>query len=76
MSSFYTEIYKKIVLYYQELGEKKLLKKSLKNININRKVFLHYSKYKNIPICTLPQFKLILASRLGFLSFAIIFLHL
>ncbi len=69
MSSFDTEIYKKIVLYYQELGEKKLLKKSLKNININRKVFLHYSKYKNIPICTLPQFKLILASRLGFLSF-------
>lgn len=69
MSSFDTEIYKKIVLYYQELGEKKLLKKSLKDININRKVFLHYSKYKNIPICTLPQFKLILASRLGFLSF-------
>lgn len=69
MSSFDTEIYKKIVLYYQELGEKKLLKKSLKDININRKVFLHYSKYKNIPICTLPQFKLILASKLGFLSF-------
>ena len=69
MSSFDTETYKKIALYYKELGEKKLLKKSLKDIGINRKVFLHYSKYKNIPICTLPQFKLILASRLGFLSF-------
>ena len=69
MSSFDTEMYRKIALYYQELGEKKLLKKCLKNININKKVFLHYSKYKNIPICTLPQFKLVLASRLGFLSF-------
>lgn len=69
MSSFDTETYKKIALYYKELGEKNLLKKSLKDIGINRKVFLHYSKYKNIPICTLPQFKLILASRLGFLSF-------
>lgn len=69
MSSFDTEMYRKIALYYQELGEKKLLKKSLKNININKKVFLHYSKYRNIPICTLPQFKLVLASRLGFLSF-------
>ena len=40
MSSFDTEIYKKIVLYYQELGEKKLLKKSLKNINTNKKDYI------------------------------------
>lgn len=69
MSSFDTDMYRKIALYYQELGEKKLLKNSLKDIDIDKKVFLHYSKRKNIPICTLPQFKLVLASRLGFLSF-------
>lgn len=69
MSSFDSDKYRKLSLYYQELGEKKLLKKSLSNLNINKKVYLYYSKRRNIPICTLPNFKLILSSKLGFLSF-------
>ncbi|WP_042272691.1 hypothetical protein [Faecalimicrobium dakarense] len=69
MSSFDADNYRKIALYYRELGEKKLLKKSLSNINISKKVYLYYSRTRNIPICTLPNFRLILASKLGFLSF-------
>ena len=69
MSSFDTKMYKEIALCFKELGEKKLLKRCLKDIDVNKKIFIKYSKYRNIPICTLPQFKLILSSRLGFLSF-------
>lgn len=58
-----------ISLYYNELGQKKLLKKSLVNLNINKKVYIYYSKKRNIPICTLPRIKLILSSKNGFLSF-------
>lgn len=61
--------FKKIVLNYMELGEKKLFKKSLKEISVNKKVFIYYSRRKNIPICALPTIKLILSSRQGFLSF-------
>ena len=69
MTSFDTNSYRKIALYYIELGEKKLLKKSLSSLDINKKVFIYYSRYKNIPICALPKLKFILSSRHGFLSF-------
>ncbi|MEG1311423.1 MAG: hypothetical protein RSD47_05385 [Romboutsia sp.] len=69
MSSFDADKYNKIALYYQELGEKKLLKDSLSIFSVNKKVYLYYSRIRNIPICTLPNFKIILASRIGFLSF-------
>ncbi|MGL6106920.1 hypothetical protein [Romboutsia sp.] len=58
-----------ISIYYNELGQKKLLKKSLISLSINKKVYLYYSKNRNIPICTLPKLKLILSSKQGFLSF-------
>lgn len=60
---------RKISIYYNELGEKKVLKKSLANLNINKRVFLIYSKKRNIPICALPKLKTILSSKQGFLSF-------
>ncbi|RDY24754.1 hypothetical protein CHF27_000725 [Romboutsia maritimum] len=69
MSSFEEVNFRKILLYYSELGEKKLLKNSLKKLNINKKVYLHYSKNKNIPICALPKLRIILTSKQGFLSF-------
>jgi hypothetical protein len=69
MTSFDANNYRKIALYYIELGEKKLLKKSLSSLNINKKVFLFYSKGSNIPICALPRLKTILSSRNSFLSF-------
>lgn len=61
--------FKKIVLCYSELGEKKLLRKTIKQLNINKKVHLYYSRSGNIPICALPKLKLVLASKQGFLSF-------
>ena len=69
MTSFDTNSYRKISLYYIELGEKKLLKKCLSSLDIDKKVFLYYSRYKNIPICALPKLRFILSSRPGFLSF-------
>ncbi|MGL5347784.1 MAG: hypothetical protein ACRDA3_10570 [Peptostreptococcaceae bacterium] len=60
---------RKISIYYNELGEKKVLKKSLANLNINKKVFLIYSKKRNIPICALPKLRTILSSKQGFLCF-------
>jgi len=61
--------FKKIILCYTDLGEKKLFKKSIKNLNTNKKVHLYYSHRGNIPICALPKLKLVLVSRQGFLSF-------
>lgn len=58
-----------ISIYYNELGQKKLLKKSLVNLNINKRVYLYYSKRRNVPICALPKLKIILSSKHGFLSF-------
>lgn len=58
-----------ISIYFNELGHKKLLKISLANLSINKKVYLYYSKRRNIPICALPKLKLILSSKQGFLSF-------
>lgn len=69
MSSFDINSYKKISVYYKNLGEKKLLKKSLNSINIDKKVFMIYFKYKAVPICVLPKLKLVLTSKRGFLSF-------
>lgn len=59
----------KILVSYKELGEKKLIKKSLKDLDINKKVYLHYSTKKQIPICALPRLRLILTSKYGFVSF-------
>jgi hypothetical protein len=61
--------FSKILTYYNELGEKKLLKNSLKELNVGKKVYLYYSKSKCIPVCTLPNLDLILASKEGFVSF-------
>ncbi|SCH07213.1 MULTISPECIES: hypothetical protein [unclassified Romboutsia] len=61
--------FRKIILCYSELGEKKLFKKTIKQLNINKKVHLYYSRSGNIPICALPKLRLVLASRQGFLSF-------
>lgn len=69
MICFSSEDIRKIAIYYNEIGEKKVLKKALSNLDINKKVYLFYSKRKNVPICALPKLKLILSSRQGFLSF-------
>ena len=69
MSSFESVNFRKIMLSYCELGEKTLLKNSLKNLNINKRVHLYYSKSNNIPICALPKLRIILSSKQGFLSF-------
>lgn len=61
--------FKKIVLCYADIGEKKVFKNSMKKLNINKKVHLYYSNKGNIPICALPKLKLVLVSRQGFLSF-------
>ena len=61
--------FNKILYCYHNLGEKRLLKKSLSNLTINKKVFLCYSKNRHIPICALPKLRLVLSSRIGFLSF-------
>ncbi|MGL5328390.1 MAG: hypothetical protein ACRDD7_03910 [Peptostreptococcaceae bacterium] len=60
---------KKIAMCFAELEEKKLFKKSLKELNLDKKVYLYYSHSGNIPICALPKFKFVLVSRQGFLSF-------
>ena len=61
--------FRKIVICFSELGEKKLFKKAIKDIHTNKRVHLYYSNSGNIPICALPRLKLVLASRHGFLSF-------
>lgn len=60
---------RKIILCFSELGEKKLFKKTIKELKINKRVHLYYSHSGNIPICALPKLKLVLVSRQGFLSF-------
>ena len=60
---------RKIAIHYNELGEKRILKNSLANLDINKKVFLFYSKRRDVPICALPKLKIILSSKIGFLSF-------
>lgn len=69
MATFNESNYRKIATYYKTLGEKKLFKSSLKSLSLNKRVFLFYFKYKNIPICALPRLRSILASRHSFLSF-------
>lgn len=69
MTPFDANSYRKIALYYIELGEKKLFKKSLSSLNINKRIFIYYSKNANIPICALPRLRTILSSRNSFLSF-------
>ena len=67
--------FNKIIYCYNDLGEKKLLKKSLSALNINKRIFLFYAKNSHIPICALPKFRLVLSSRSGFLSFCYNFFH-
>ncbi|MDY3960330.1 hypothetical protein [Romboutsia timonensis] len=67
--------FNKIIYCYHDLGEKKLLKKSLSGLNINKKVFLFYARNSHVPICALPKFRLVLSSRSGFLSFCCNFFH-
>ncbi|WP_297133583.1 hypothetical protein [Terrisporobacter sp.] len=57
--------------YYDNLGGKKLFKDCIKDFNsyINKKVYLYYSNKKDTPVCALPKFKILLVTRLGFLSF-------
>lgn len=66
--------FKKIVLCYADIGEKKVFKNSMKKLNINKKVHLYYSNKGNIPICALPKLKLVLVSRQGFCHSVLIFL--
>mgnify|MGYP003297014026 CR=1 FL=1 len=67
--------FNKIMSCYSDLGEKKIIKKSLSELNINKKVFLYYSKNTYIPICAIPKLKLVLSSKSGFLSFCYNFFH-
>ncbi|MEF9990460.1 MAG: hypothetical protein RRZ84_04830 [Romboutsia sp.] len=58
-----------IVASYNDVGGKKLLKKTLKELGIDRRIFLYYSNHRHIPICALPRFRIILTSKQGFVSF-------
>lgn len=69
MASSIESKFTKILIYYSELGEKKLIKTSLNDLKIDKKVHLYYSKKRHIPICALPKLKFVLASRQGFVSF-------
>lgn len=69
MASSIESKFTKILIYYNELGEKKLLKTSLKDLSIDKKVHLYYSKNKHVPICALPKLRFVLTSRQGFVSF-------
>ncbi len=57
--------------YYDDLGGKKLFKNFVKEFNssLDKKVHLYYSQKKDMPICALPKLKMLLVSRIGFLSF-------
>ena len=57
--------------YYNNLGEKKLFKNLVKEFNstLDKKVHLYYSTKKDMPIGALPKLKILLVSRIGFLSF-------
>ncbi len=64
-----TELINKLLIIYSDLGEKKIMKEIVRNINANKKPYLIYFKKKFIPICTLPNLRLILVSKQGFISF-------
>lgn len=57
--------------YYDNLGGKKLFKSCIKEFNskIDKKVHLYYSNKKDTPICALPKLRLLLVTKIGFLSF-------
>ncbi len=67
--SYDSNLINKILIAYEDLGEKKFIKKIVKDINIDKKLYLFYFKRKFIPICTLPKFRIILVSKQGFISF-------
>lgn len=64
-----TYMIKQILTTYEGLGEKKLIKEIVKDIQVNKKLYLLYFKRKLVPICTLPRLRLILVSKQGFISF-------
>lgn len=64
-----TYMIKQILTTYESLGEKKLIKEIVKDIQVNKKLYLLYFKRKLVPICTLPRLRLILVSKQGFISF-------
>ncbi|GAA0862589.1 hypothetical protein GCM10008917_08470 [Paraclostridium tenue] len=67
--NFDNNLINKILVIYEDLGEKKFIKKIVKDINIDKKLYLFYFKRKFVPICTLPKFRIILVSKQGFISF-------
>ncbi|MGL5718174.1 MAG: hypothetical protein ACRCXT_08045 [Paraclostridium sp.] len=64
-----TYLIKQILFAYEDLGEKKLIKQIVKDIKVNKKLYLLYFKRRLVPICTLPSLRLILVSKQGFISF-------
>lgn len=59
----------KIINEYDKIGGKKLFKNTVKELNSNKKVFVFYSKRKNIPISAFPKLKTIVSSKVSFISF-------
>ncbi|CEN82505.1 hypothetical protein [Paraclostridium sordellii] len=59
----------KILISYRELGEKKFFKQLIKDIQIDKKLYMLYFKKRFIPICTLPKLRIIFISKHGFVSF-------
>lgn len=57
--------------YYDNLGGKKLFKNYIKELNskLDKKVHLYYSNKKDTPICALPKLRMLIITRVGFLSF-------
>lgn len=59
----------KILISYKDLGEKKIMKQLVRDIDIDRKLYMFYFKRKFVPICTLPKLRIIFVSKHGFVSF-------
>lgn len=66
----------RISLFYDELNGKKMFKKFINDINSktnNKKVHLLYHHRKPLPICALPTLRIVVVSRINFLSFCFTF---
>ncbi|MEG2246939.1 MAG: hypothetical protein RSC84_05805 [Peptostreptococcaceae bacterium] len=59
----------KILISYKDLGEKKIMKQLIHDIEIDKKLYMFYFKRKFVPICTLPKLRIIFVSKHGFISF-------
>jgi hypothetical protein len=69
LNSCDSSLINKLLIAYADLGERKIMKKIIRDININKKLYMFYFKRKFVPICTLPKFRIILVSKQGFISF-------